>query len=361
MKRTFLLITAAATFAGCSTELDINAPYKDISVVYGLLNMRDSVHLVKINKAYLGEGDAYTFAQIADSNEYQGEDITYAKVFRIGSSGAVIDSFPLDDTLITNREPGNFYSPVQKLFYFRTPFAQMLPPLNGTRMYLWQDDRYELRLRAKGNTITGSTEITNDFSIAAQDQSLDAEVNLMNPVGTGYGNYEFNWTARSDCKRFVISYRLRYDEIRGNDTLPRAITQKLGTRVTENSQNNEELAIIFSGESFYSTVSTVIRSDGNHASADRRIFRGFDFLVEVANDDFHTYLTLTEPISGIIEDRPSYSNVTGAYGVWGSRTNKNVIGKWLNPNSIEELINGGHTGDLNFCVSIAPGGPLLCD
>lgn len=358
MKRTVLFIAAAATFAGCSTELDINAPYKDITVVYGLLNMRDSVHLVKINKTFLGEGDAYTFAQIADSSEYNGEDITYAKVFEIASNGSVTDSFPLDDTLITNREPGTFYSPEQRLFYFRTPFAQ---DLNAGRMYLFQDSRYELRLKVKGNTITSVAPIVNDFTIAAQDQSLVAKVNFMNPVGAGYVNYEFNWTGRADCKRFVLSYRFRYDEIRGDDTLSRSITQQLGTRVTANSQGNEELAIIFGGESVFSTIGTVIRSEGNYASASRRIFRGFDFLVDVANDDFHTYLTLTEPVSGIIEDRPEYSNVTGAYGIWGSRYSKNVVGKWFNGATFTELVNGQYTNDLNFCYSSEPGGPIICD
>ncbi len=361
MKRTVLFIAAAATFAGCSTDLDINAPYKDITVVYGLLNMRDSVHLVKINKAFLGEGNAYTFAQVADSSEYRGEDITYAKVFKLSSTGAVQDSFPLTDTLITNREPGTFYAPDQHLFKFSTPLVDVL---NTGRIFLAQDSRYELRVRVKGNYVTSSTPIVNDFTIQAVDQDTvqnASRVNFMNPLGTGYAQYEFNWNSRYNGKRYVVSYRFRYDEIRGDDTLSKAITQQLGTRVTADSQNIEELAMIMNGESFYSTISTVIRSDGDYGSVTRRIFRGLDFLVDVANDDFHTYLTLTEPISGIIEDRPAYSNVTGAYGVWGSRYYKNVRGKRLNGNSLTELVEGQYTGDLHFCSGVDPGTPNSCN
>lgn len=361
MERIVLFAAAAVIFTGCSTELEINAPYEDNTIVYGLLNMRDSVHLVKINKAFLGEASAYDMALVQDSSEYGGEAITEAVVNRLDADGDIVETYALHDTLITNREPGTFYSPDQKLFYFRTPFAQNIPSINGAPTYLWQDDRYELRLVVKGRTLTAIAPIVNDFPINSQDFSTDAKVNLMNPVGSGYVNYEFNWTSRADCKRFIVSYRFNYKEIRGPDTLERSIVQQIGSRVTQNSQNNEEMALVFGGESVYNTISTVIRSDPNHASADRRIFNGFDFLVSVANDDFHTYLSLTEPVSGIVEDRPAYSNIAGAYGVWGSRLNKNVIGKWFNGASFEELVNGPKTSDLKFCYSIEPGGPLICD
>jgi hypothetical protein len=183
----------------------------------------------------------------------------------------------------------------------------------------------------------------------------------MNAFGTGYGQYEFNWNSRYNGKRYVLSYRFRYDEIRGSDTLHKAITQRLATRVTADSQNIEELSVIMNGESFYSTISTVIRNEGDYGSANRRVFMGLDFLIDVANDDFHTYLTLTEPVSGIIEERPAYSNVTGAYGVWGSRYYKNVHGKRLGGTSLEELANGQYTGDLHFCSGVDPGSPNSCN
>src|SRR5204863_3296538 len=202
--------------------------------------MRDSVHLVKINKAFLGEGNAYTFAQIEDSNEYRGEDITYAMVFRLNDNGTALDSFPLTDTLVTDREPGTFYSPDQHLFTFHTPLAQVL--LSGTRIFLYQDDRYELRLRVKGNLITSTTPVVNDFTIQSvyQDTNIandGSRASFMNPMGTGYGQYEFNWNSRYDGKRYVLSYRFRYDEVRGNDTLRRSIIQQMVTRVTEHSQD----------------------------------------------------------------------------------------------------------------------------
>src|SRR6188768_905082 len=122
MKHLLYLSIAIATLAGCSTELDINAPYKDITVVYGLLNMRDSVHYVKINKAFLGEGDAYVYAQIPDSNEWEDGAITTARMHRL-ENGERTEAFELTPTTITDREPGIFYSPNQKVYTFRETFT----------------------------------------------------------------------------------------------------------------------------------------------------------------------------------------------------------------------------------------------
>jgi len=97
------------------------------------------------------------------------------------------------------------------------------------------------------------------------------------------------------------------------------------------------------------------------ASVDKRIFKGLDFLVTVASDEFHTYLNLTQPISGIIEDRPSYTNVDGGLGIVASRYTKSVIGKRLNPNSFIELATGAETGQLNFCFGTIPGSVYSCN
>jgi hypothetical protein len=365
--RILLPILAVAVLASCSNDLDVNAEYKDQAVVYGLLNQRDSVHWVKINKAFLGDGSALDMALVRDSNEYALDAITYAKVFRVNDAGAVTDSFPLRDTVVTDRLPGQFYSPDQRLYYFTTPFVQFLPPNNptsGRRMFLQQDDNYRIKLVIKGRTITATTPITNDFSINAIDQDTSgtfaSRVGLVNSSGD-YLNYEFNWQSRRDNKRFVVTSRFRFDEVTGTDTVRREYNSVLGTRFSANSSAFDDLFVTLNGQGFFSGLEGFVKREPTWASVDKRIFRGLDFLVSVANDDLNTYLTLTEPVSGIIEDRPTYSNIDGAFGVWGSRFTKNVIGKRLNGNTLEELKNGAFTSDLRFCSALDPGGAYSCN
>jgi hypothetical protein len=356
MTRSLLLLAAAATFAGCSTDIDINAPYKDNTVVYGLLNMRDSVQIMRINKAFLGEGNALVYAQIPDSNQYSNEDITRAMVFR-RTNGQRVDSFPLRDTLMPVREPGVFFYPDQKLYYF-TENNVWIRPENGvpTAFHLEQNSVYELELDIKGRRIASSAPIVNDFLLG--NSLLQQPSVRFYSQASGYLNPEYKWNTGLNGKRYVLSYRFNFKEVRGNDTIPKAVEQIIGKAVAPNSQSTVVLSVTMDGQLFYSNLANAIPAD---PTVTKRIFTGLDFLFAVANDNFHTYLTLTEPISGIVEDRPQFSNLEGAYGIFASRYNKNLIGKRLDDASLNELINGQYTGNLNFCSAFNAGPPYGCD
>ncbi|HRH39737.1 MAG TPA: hypothetical protein PK760_15410, partial [Flavobacteriales bacterium] len=355
MQRLLYLLLGASLFAACSNDLDINAEYKDVTVVYGLLDQRDTLQWVKINKAFLGNGSAIDMALVADSNEYSDEAITLAEVERLDDNGNVVQTFTLHDTVVSDRLPGAFYGPEQKLFYFKPGFAQMVGTGSGaTPMYLFQDDRYRIHIRVKGKDIYSTTPIVNNFSFsgAIVDTSLQEtgnRINLRNFDGTDYQNFDIKWRSSIDGKRCVASYRFRYDEVTGSTVVPRTLEGSLGTKVNLNSQVSNDLVVSMNGASFYQSLADVVKSNPNWQSVDRRVFRGLDFIVTAANDDFNTYLQLTEPVSGIVEDRPAYSNVTGAIGLWGSRYTKSLIGKRLGSNSLNELFEGQHTGGLNFC------------
>jgi hypothetical protein len=68
-----LVLLATCFFTSCKNDVEINGEWKDISVVFGLLNQSDTAHYVRISKAFLGEGDALVFAQQFDSLYYRPE------------------------------------------------------------------------------------------------------------------------------------------------------------------------------------------------------------------------------------------------------------------------------------------------
>ena len=63
----FALVTG---WLGCSTDVDLTAPYDSVPVVYGLLELDADTQWVKINRTWLGEGNQLSAAQIPDSSEY---------------------------------------------------------------------------------------------------------------------------------------------------------------------------------------------------------------------------------------------------------------------------------------------------
>lgn len=353
MQRTATFLGLCAILTACSTDLKINAPYKNVTVVEGLLNMRDSLHFIKINKGYLGEGDALVYAQVQDSNEWSVDAFEYARVVR-RLNGQEVGSFPLQDTVVGDRQPGTFYAPTQRMYYFADPFRE-IRMIGGvpTTLFLDGNSEYSVELKIKGEEVSSSTTIVNDFSFQQADQSTDQVINLIS--GSDFGTFELNWTTGRNGKRYVADYRVNYREVRnGVQGDLKTVMRRVGTVVKRGVGSNEAMAVVMDGRRFYDDLAASIPSD---PEVQQRIFLGVDFVISVANDEFHTFLTLTEPISGIIEDRPTYSNIENGYGIFGSRYVKSIIGKRLGPNSLTQLAAGDITGHLRFCSGM-PGDVL---
>ena len=65
-----LIAGSGLFFTSCEEDFELNAPYQEIPIVYGLLNQNETAHLITINKSFLGEDNAFIYAAIADSGEY---------------------------------------------------------------------------------------------------------------------------------------------------------------------------------------------------------------------------------------------------------------------------------------------------
>ena len=67
MKNLFWTLTLiVGLLSSCETDFELNAPYKTIPVVYGLLDKSLDTQFVKINKSYLDSDNTANLAQIND-------------------------------------------------------------------------------------------------------------------------------------------------------------------------------------------------------------------------------------------------------------------------------------------------------
>jgi hypothetical protein len=65
-----------AVISSCKNELELNAPYKEIPTIYAVLNPQDPTQTIRINKVFLGEGDANVMAKVHDSVNYKPGELT---------------------------------------------------------------------------------------------------------------------------------------------------------------------------------------------------------------------------------------------------------------------------------------------
>ena len=66
MLRFFFLLLLFLGITACNEQLKINAEEKNVWVIYGMLRGDDTLHYVRISKAFLSEKDAILTAKEAD-------------------------------------------------------------------------------------------------------------------------------------------------------------------------------------------------------------------------------------------------------------------------------------------------------
>jgi hypothetical protein len=333
--RLFLATFALAMLCGCDNDLDITAPYKENTIVYALLDKDSTIQYIKVNKAFLGDGNAFVYAQVPDSSEYTDSQLQ-AEVQAV-KNGSVVATYALHDTLLPH-DPGIFAGPFHKLYYFKTPLGD--PPAGNP---LDSSATYRLVATAKGNSISAETPIV--ARIQPTGAIYSQPLRLFTQSG-GYAHQSISWKSSVNGKRYELSYRFNWDDVNGTDTVRKDFVQSLGVFVSNDIGGAETMEAAMDGEAFFQTVELRV---GHDPDVTQRIFRGVDIIWAVAGPDLHTYLQLNSPISGIVEDRPIYTNVTNGYGLFSTRRFLELH-KSLDAYSIPELVQGPYTGGLLFCV-----------
>ena len=82
----------------CKTDIDVNADYEDITVVYGLINPLDSIHYIKINKAFLGNPSVIDAAANSDNFNYADGDLD-VQILEYDNNGNLKTTVPLVRTV----------------------------------------------------------------------------------------------------------------------------------------------------------------------------------------------------------------------------------------------------------------------
>ena len=112
-----LFLLSLVGLSACEDDIKLDGDFVETAVVYGLLNQADSIHFVKITRAFIGPGSALDNALIPDSSYFDQVEATVSEVV----GGQVIRTWELKDTLVQDKDTnGVFYGPEQKVYYFKT-------------------------------------------------------------------------------------------------------------------------------------------------------------------------------------------------------------------------------------------------
>lgn len=331
----------------CKEEINLTGNFKETAVVYGLLDQADSIHMIKINRAFIGPGDALQFAQIPDSNYFNSINATITE--RIG--GSVTRTWNLTDTLIDNKdENGIFYAPQQRVYYFATSPSQPLDP---------------------SATYTLDVDVNNgQFAITAQTQLVDglssntSSQNFSFKFSDNPGQYKStSITCSNPTNAYIINATLRvtYEERINGVTSQKSFDWNLGERDVTPGPGAQTFSA--NGETFYNLVKSSCET--SDPAVDRRRFIGFEVIMTGGAEDLYNYILVNQPSSSLAQTKPTFTNLTATndhpvIGIFSSRQTLTLDRPFiysfsfpqirsLDKRSTQELCQGPITGPFLFC------------
>lgn len=348
----FIAITFSMLFSSCREDIDLTGDAQETAVVYGLLNQADTVHFVKVNRAFISNDNSLITAQIPDSNYFENIDATIKEIV----NGNVVRTWTLQDTIIDNKEPGVFYAPEQKLYYFKTTAAQPLIANSNTQYKL------DVNVNEGEFSVSGITKLIAGMSIT-NPPTIPFTFVTNNVAVDGYAKSKISFM-QGDAFVANIKIQITIKEFIGSDSTSKVLDWNVGD-LNSTDMTSSTSSMDANGKTFY----TVIR-DGvtNNPNITKRMLESIKVVLTGGSEDLEKYIKLVSPSSSLAQTKPTFTNLTASkerkvVGIFTSRNTKtltkldwyNIAGtsnypSAINKNSMKELAIGALTGSLLFCT-----------
>ncbi|OFY84387.1 MAG: hypothetical protein A3F72_01070 [Bacteroidetes bacterium RIFCSPLOWO2_12_FULL_35_15] len=336
----YFLIAGISILSACSTDLEVIGNYKETLVVYGLLDQSQPKQYIKINKAFLGEGNAFAYAQIKDSVQFINS--LSVRIKRL-SDGSEYNLSP-DNTV--PKDPGTFYGPDQSNAIYS--FASAPGMINTSSDY-----QLIIKNNETGTEVSSKTSLVTDAIITSPPNNL-SPVGFVIPTNNNY-NFHVNWTTGKNAKIYQLIIRFNYIDSTSTGNIANSLDWFFPEQTTNDIKGGEQMAVEFRGQEFLHFIGTHIVDDPNVL---RRIPGKVDFLLISAGEELHTYMEVNKPSTGIIQEKPVFTNITNGLGIFSARLNKAPLSKPLKPNTtnssatLDSISGGQYTCTLRFLDNI---------
>lgn len=326
-----MILILGGIITACSTEVELEGPWKDIPVVYGFLNRQDTAHYLRVEKAFLpADGDAREAAMLPDSLYYEEDVVVQLEKIR---TGEVFELQRVDgDPEGYPREEGPFAQSPNYLYKVRAAEIQL-------------EGGEPVRLRInRGESlpvVTAETTVLSDL--------VPRSTSPGSPINMAYERQvNFAWSAGPEAEIFDVRLRIHYLESRpGSPTElePRVLEWVLEDDLRR-TDDAERVSSSILGEDFYIFLAESIPV----RSGVIRVFDHIDLLIAGAGEELVELLRVSSANVGLnsFQSVPEYTNLSEGRGIFSSRTFAVRPGMTLRPESLDSLRDGIHTAALNF-------------
>ena len=327
---TLLLAAISAFFMTCKPDFSVNDVKQDISIAYCLLNVNETNHYVKIYKAFLTDGNAYTYASNSGL-----EAISYMDSIKVTMeeyiNGTLKRTIPFDTTTAIPKDSGTFPYPTQILYVAKNV---KLDPAATYRLIL--------KNKYTSKECYAETKVVNNFRITQPQGELNLTYN------------KESVKCALQCPENGASYEVyqifRYIEVDKNTGKRTQHSVKRKISSSEILSLGSPIVINYNINNIYKVIGSQVKENDNVI---RYIdsYKCIDYEAWVAGNVFLLYLKANNQSSTILNDKIAYTNFVSkdnsAFGIFSSRNSvKNTY--LITSVSEDSLVAGQYTKHLGF-------------
>ncbi|MDQ3018212.1 MAG: DUF4249 domain-containing protein [Bacteroidota bacterium] len=324
MKWIFGLVALSMLVVSCDNELVVTDKWKDIPVVWGLLNKSDTAHYIRVEKAFLDPTtSALDIARIPDSLYYDDAVVSIKRIsnnqsFMLTRVNGDLEGYPRD---------GGIFAETPNYLY----------KIKANVINLVIGEEYEFNLdRGDGTPL-----------VTAKTVILPKPV-LRNPVANASLNLRpnttvsFIWNEIEDAAIYDLKLRFHYREKTpetGNFFVPKSFEWSIVS-------NWEGTEFTINGTDF----ANIIKSNIELNPLAARDFDNIEIVLWAGGEELANFIRIIQANQTITstQDIPTYTNLSEGIGIFSSRNVSYNPGFGLNVAALDSLRNGVITKDLNF-------------
>ena len=163
-----------------------------------------------------------------------------------------------------------------------------------------------------------------------------------------YYDPQVRWVTSKNGKRYELLMKFNYNEVKTTSSEIKSIYWKLSSQTSISTDGQEDMFKKISGEAFFEMIYAALDGYEDEPDVVKREIRGVEFIVSAGNEDLNTYIEVNEPATGVVTERPSFTNINGGIGLFGSKYQVSIAGP-LSDGTVLELCMGQVTGGFKFC------------
>ncbi len=361
----YILLTILL-FASCEEDFNIVTDYKDQTVVYAFLEHKDpwnpnlDTNFIVVNKAFLGEKNIYQMAAVADSVNYPDYNEVEVSLQRVASDS--INASPIGDPIILSytkhyKEPGVFATDNNIVFYTT---KALLPYQNTNLNPRPQEEKYYYKLTVKKPNQEEVYAVTEVLRGIYEERPMSNPrkhrvIQMSFPIP--HKKYEVKFQTNPGARMFQVGIRIYYYEKRTDGNIYIDYVDYNHHPLISSSINissPEDMLVGISPNAFYGSLASqladtngvVWRIIKSKQTASRP--ETHSIAITLGTQETYIYNQITQPSYGIVQQKPTYSNITNGLGLFTSKWTHRKNHFSIAPETVDSIALGMVCKNLKF-------------